>query len=72
MPSQGDYRLLAQYFLGLAKACTEPSNADRYQAIAADYFDRAGQVGESSPVAQQQQIQRPKEADNTTAWLCDE
>jgi hypothetical protein len=51
MPSQGDYRLLAQYFLGLAKACTEPSNADRYRAIAADYFDRAGQVGESSPVA---------------------
>ena len=39
MPSQGDYRLLAQYFLALAKACTEPSNADRYRVIAADYFD---------------------------------
>ncbi len=48
MPSQGDYRLLAQYFLALAKACTEPSNADRYRIIAADYFDRAGQVGGSA------------------------
>ena len=61
MPSQGDYRLLAQYFLALAKACTEPSNADRYRIIAADYFDRAGQVGGSPPLAQQQQqIQPPK------------
>ncbi len=59
MPSQGDYRLLAQYFLALAKACTDPSNADRYRVIAADYFDRAGQVG-GSPAQQQQQIQPPK------------
>ena len=55
----GDYRLLAQYFLALAKACTDPSNADRYRVIAADYFDRAGQVG-GSPAQQQQQIQPPK------------
>ena len=62
MPSQDAYRLLARYYLGLAKTCTEASRADQYRTIAADYFDRAGQVGESSPVAQQQQIQRPKEA----------
>ena len=63
MPSQDAYRLLAQYYLGLAKACTEPSEADRYRAIAADYFDRAGQVGEFSPVTQQQQTQPVKDAD---------
>jgi hypothetical protein len=62
VPSQGDYRLLAQYFLVLARSCTEPSEADRYRAIAADYFDRAGQVAGSPSAAQQQQIQRPKEA----------
>ena len=61
MPSQGDYRLLARYYLTLAKACSEPSNADRYRAIAADYFDRAGQVGGSPPVAQQQQQIQPPE-----------
>lgn len=57
MPSQGDYRLLAQYFLALARSCPEPSEADRYRAIAADYFDRAGEVGGSPSAAQQQQIQ---------------
>jgi hypothetical protein len=63
MPSQGDYRLLAQYYLSLAKASTEPSNADRYRAIAADYFDRAVQDGAAVPVAQQQQqIQPPEDA----------
>jgi hypothetical protein len=59
MPSQGDYRLLAQYYLTLAKACTEPSNADRYRAITADYFDRAVQGGTEVPVAQQQQQIQP-------------
>lgn len=63
VPSQDAYRLLAQYYLGLAKACTEPSAADRYRVIAADYFDRAGQGGESSPVTQQQQAQPVKDAD---------
>ena len=38
LPSQGDYRLLAQYFLALARSCPEPSEADRYRAIAADYL----------------------------------
>jgi hypothetical protein len=35
---EGNYRLLAQYFLALAQSCSEPSETDRYRAIAADYF----------------------------------
>jgi hypothetical protein len=31
--------------------------------VIADYFDRAGQGGESSPVTQQQQAQPVKDAD---------
>ena len=60
VPSQNAYRVLARYYLGLAKA--EPSKADRYLALAADYFDRAGQVeGSPSAAQQQQQIQPPKD-----------
>ena len=59
LPSQGDYRLLAQYFLALARSCPEPSEADRYRAIAADYFDGAGQVGGSPSGAQQQRQIQP-------------
>ena len=43
--SQQNYRLLAQYYLGLAKGSTDPDIADRLRAIAADYFDLAEAVG---------------------------
>jgi hypothetical protein len=35
--------------------------ADRFRAIAADYFDLAEQLGGSEPVVQQQQQVQPKE-----------
>jgi hypothetical protein len=47
--------LLAQYWLRLAKGSSDPDIADRFRAIAADYFDLAEQLGGSEPVVQQQQ-----------------
>jgi hypothetical protein len=58
--SQQNYRLLALYYLGIAKVCTDPELADRYRGIAADYFDRAAQTGQ---VFQQQQVQRDERAE---------
>ena len=60
--SKQNYRLLAQYYLGLAKGSTDPDIADRLRAIAADYFDLAEAVGgNASRVAQQQQQIQPDE-----------
>jgi len=62
VPSQSHYRVLAQYYLGLAGVCADPTRAQRYTAIAADYLDRAAHGGETAPtVQQQQQIQPDKE-----------
>ena len=58
---QQNYRLLAQYCLRIAKGSFDPDMADRFRAIAADYFDLAEQVGGSEPVVQQQQQAQPDE-----------
>jgi hypothetical protein len=55
------HRLLAQYWLRLAKGSSDPDIADRFRAIAADYFDLAEQLGGSEPVVQQQQQAQPDE-----------
>jgi hypothetical protein len=61
--SKQSYRLLAQYYLGLARGSIDPDVADRYRKIAADYFDLAEQFGERAPdVQQQQQVQPDKGA----------
>jgi hypothetical protein len=36
-----NYRLLAQYWLRIAKGSSDPDLADQFRAIAADYFDLA-------------------------------
>ena len=60
--SQQNYRLLAQYYLELAKGSTDPDVANQLRAIAADYFDLAEAVGgNASHVAQQQQQIQPDE-----------
>ena len=62
VPSQQNCRLLAHYYLGLAKVSTDPDVADQLRAIAADYFDLAEAVGgNASNVAQQQQQIQPDE-----------
>jgi hypothetical protein len=43
------------------KACPDPEIADRFRAIAADYFDLAEQLGGSEPVVQQQPQAQPDE-----------
>jgi hypothetical protein len=58
---QQNYRLLAQYWLRIAKGSPDPDIADRFRAIAADYFDLAEQLGGSEPVVQQQQQAQPDE-----------
>jgi hypothetical protein len=58
---QQNYRLLAQYYLGIARSSPDPDVADRFRAIAADYFDLAEQVGGSEPAVQQQQQAQPDE-----------
>jgi hypothetical protein len=62
--SKQSYRVLAQYYLGLAKVSIDPDTADRYRTIAADYFDLAELAGESSAsvIQQQQQVQPDKGA----------
>jgi hypothetical protein len=45
----------------LAKGSPDPDIADRFRAIAADYFDLAEQLGGSEPVVQQQQQAQPDE-----------
>jgi hypothetical protein len=57
-----DCRRRAQLYLGLAKACSDPDMADRLRAIAADYFDLAGN-GSAPAVQQQQQIQPDKDTE---------
>jgi hypothetical protein len=61
MASQQDYRLLAQYYLRIAKGSFDPDMANRFRAIAADYFDLAEQWAGSEPVVQQQQQAQPDE-----------
>ena len=58
---QQNYRLLAQYYLRIARGSSDPDLADRFRAIAADYFELAEQVGGSEPVVQQQQQAQPDE-----------
>lgn len=64
MSSKQSYRLLAQHYLGLAKVSIDPDTADRFRAIAADYFDLAELAGESSAsvIQQEQQVQPDKGA----------
>lgn len=62
MSSKQNYRLLAQYYLGLAKGSTDPDVANQLRLIAADYFDLAEAVGgKASHLVQQQQQVQPDE-----------